>query len=79
MNEHIRFLKPFNDVFQEIDEDQAGVIDQMQLRLLLLKMNQKCRDANPDEALFSSEDIAEQIDEVVSFADPQDFDKINYS
>lgn len=79
MNEHIRFLKHFNDVFQEIDENKSGVIDQMQLRLLLLKMNQKCREVMPDELLFSTEDITDQINEVVSFTDPYDTDKITYS
>jgi Ca2+-binding EF-hand superfamily protein len=51
LDEHERFLKEFNMLFKEVDQDQNGIINDEEFRELILGMNvvvQNLSEANKD-------------------------------
>ena len=65
---HIKYLKPFLKLFQSIDEDRDGVLNEEQFIELVKKLN-----------IFGEENIEQVIDEFLNNIDPYRNNHITFS
>ena len=65
---HIKYLKPFLKLFQSIDTDRDGILDEEQFVLLIKNMN-----------IFKEENIVQVIEEFLNNLDPYGYKHIIFS
>ena len=65
---HIKYLKPFLKLFQSIDTDRDGIIDEEQFVLLIKNMY-----------IFKEENIVQVIEEFLNTLDPYGYKRITFS
>ena len=65
---HIKYLKPFLKLFQTVDTDRDGIIDEEQFVLLIKNMN-----------IFKEENIVQVIEEFLNTLDPYGYKRITFS
>ena len=65
---HIKYLKPFIKLFQSIDTDRDGVLDEEQFVLLIKNMN-----------LFNESNIVQVIEQFLNILDPYGYKRIIFT